>query len=381
MIFITISLIIFPEQSFHASLRGLNTWWEVVFPSLLPFFIIAELLIRFGVAQFVGVLFEPVMRPLFNVPGVGSFAWIVGMASGYPTGAKITVLLRKKRQISRIEAERLVSFSNASSPLFIFGAIAVGFFHRPELGILIAISHYIGNLFVGICMRFYKKSSPTKNNKLQQDNKHILHKAFQKMHRTRLQKKQPIGQIIGDSVLSSVQTLLMIGGFIILFSVFTSILQITRITDIIGLIFLPLLQIFHMPITIIPALVMGLFEITMGAKSITTIHHVPLLMQLVLISFILGFHGFSIQAQVASILAESDIRFYPYFIGRILHALFASILCYFLIQFIFQDVVSLTFKESPQNAIPWEVPWKPFGPIITLITISLASFILLLRKK
>src|SRR5699024_8828159 len=104
----------------------------------------------------------------------------------------------------------------------------------------------------------------------------------------------------------------------------------------------------------------------------TTIHHVPLLMQLVLISFILGFHGFSIQAQVASILAESDIRFYPYFIGRILHALFASILCYFLIQFIFQDVVSLTFKESPQNAIPWEVPWKPFGPIITLITISLA---------
>src|SRR5690625_938674 len=86
----TVSLIIFPEDSFNSSLRGLHTWWEVVFPSLLPFFIMAELLIGFGVVQFIGILFQPIMRPIFNVPGVGSFAWIVGMASGYPSGAKIT---------------------------------------------------------------------------------------------------------------------------------------------------------------------------------------------------------------------------------------------------------------------------------------------------
>src|SRR5699024_9690946 len=206
MIFMTFSLIIFPDQSFHASLRGLDTWWEIVFPSLFPFFITSELLIRFGVVQFIGVLFEPIMRPLFNVPGVGSFAWIVGMASGYPTGAKITVLLRQKEQLTRLEAERLVSFSNASSPLFIFGAIAVGFLHRPELGILIALSHYIGNVLVGLCMRFYKRK--TISVPLQTEDTNIIYRAFQKMHRTRIQKNQPIGQIFGDSVLLSVQTLL-----------------------------------------------------------------------------------------------------------------------------------------------------------------------------
>ena len=65
-------------------------WWEIVFPSLLPFFIVSEMLIGFGVVKFIGVLLEPFMRPLFKVPGVGGFVWAMGMASGFPAGAKFT---------------------------------------------------------------------------------------------------------------------------------------------------------------------------------------------------------------------------------------------------------------------------------------------------
>src|SRR5699024_120367 len=136
-IFLAFCMIIFPKETFAASLRGLNMWWEVVFPSLLPFFIMAELLIGFGVVKFIGVLFEPIMRPLFNVPGVGSFALSMGMASGYPAGAKISARLREEKQITKIEAERLISFTNASSPLFIFAAISVGFFHDVKLGLIL----------------------------------------------------------------------------------------------------------------------------------------------------------------------------------------------------------------------------------------------------
>src|SRR5690625_1215627 len=99
----TVSLIIFPEDSFNSSLRGLHTWWEIVFPSLLPFFITAELLIGFGVVQFIGVLFEPIMRPIFNIPGVGSFASILVIASGFPSVAKISASLQQKNAISRYE--------------------------------------------------------------------------------------------------------------------------------------------------------------------------------------------------------------------------------------------------------------------------------------
>lgn len=74
---------------------------------------------------------EPLMRPLFRVPGTGGFVWAMGLASGYPAGAKLTARLWKDKRITTIEAERLVAFTNSSNPLFLFGAIAIGFFSRP----------------------------------------------------------------------------------------------------------------------------------------------------------------------------------------------------------------------------------------------------------
>lgn len=52
------SLMLFPQHSLDASLRGLSIWWDVVFPSLLPFFIISELLIAFGVVSFLGAIWN-----------------------------------------------------------------------------------------------------------------------------------------------------------------------------------------------------------------------------------------------------------------------------------------------------------------------------------
>lgn len=121
--FITICIIIFSENAFQAALEALNVWWEVVFPSLLPFFIIAEILMGLGVVHFLGTLLEPLMKPLFKVPGVGAFAMAMGLASGYPIGAKITANLRRNKMCTKTEAERLISFTNTADPLFMVGAV------------------------------------------------------------------------------------------------------------------------------------------------------------------------------------------------------------------------------------------------------------------
>lgn len=39
---------------------------NVVFPSLLPFLILSELMLGLGVVHYIGVPFEPLMRPLFT---------------------------------------------------------------------------------------------------------------------------------------------------------------------------------------------------------------------------------------------------------------------------------------------------------------------------
>lgn len=384
-LFITAVIIIFPEQALLASVHGLHTWWEIVFPSLLPFFIVAELLTSFGVVQFFGVLFEPIMRPLFNVPGVGSFAWILGMVSGFPSGAKITVLLRERKEISQVEAERLLSFSNASSPLFIFGAIAVGFFHNVQLGIIIAISHYISNIIVGLMMKYYKYDRREKSKKESFSIHNVLRKAFSRMHRTRISETRPFGELIGDAVLSSIQTLLMIGGFIILFSVFTSLLHEIRVITFIEFFANPLLSILQIPLEAIHALLTGFFEITMGANAVSKTT-VPLIWQIVLISSILGFNGFSIQAQVASLIAKTDIRFYPYFIARLSHAIIASILSYFTFSFFVKydtDIIDTMNVNAlvPNFLVQIVQFFKHYGPIFTILSLFIAILIYLNRLK
>ncbi|MCA0983591.1 sporulation integral membrane protein YlbJ [Halobacillus yeomjeoni] len=365
---LAISLILFPKEVLAASIRGLSLWWEIVFPSLLPFFVTAELLIGFGVVHGLGALSERWMRPLFNVPGSGGFVWVMGMASGYPSGAKWTADLRRKGQISQVEAERLVSFTNASSPLFIFGAVAVGFFHDPSLGALIAFAHYGGNFLVGIGMRYYKrredryawvrdKTSPS------------WREAIHRMHHSRLQDGRSLGRLMGDAVTRSVDTLLMVGGFIMLFSVLTELLKQTGLIHLIShlLSWTPLPETFHAP------LMAGMLELTTGIGAITATHE-PLLSQLILVSFILGFHGFSIQAQIASLLADTDIRFKPYALARIGQAFlsaFLVILGYWLYQNTewFNQSLPIwnpreTFTEPIMEA------FETFGPPFTLVMIS-----------
>lgn len=321
MLALTCSFIIFPTEALHASSRGLETWFEIVFPSLLPFFILAELLISFGVVQFIGSIFEPIMRPLFRVPGLASFAWIVGMASGFPAGAKITATLRMNQDISKIEGERLLAFSNAASPLFLFGVIAVGFFHDEKIGLLLALSHYLSNLLVGIGMRFYHHQKD-KQQVIKSEHFFMI-RAFKEMHRTRLKEARTTGELIGDAVQSSVQTLLIIGGYIILFSVLTHMLQLFSFFEKILIKLVPV----QMEEAIFP-FISGLFEITTGTELIARLDSVPLLYQLCMISFILAFNSFSIQAQVATVISQTDIRFAPYFFARLAHGILAMILAY-----------------------------------------------------
>ncbi|WP_201716671.1 sporulation integral membrane protein YlbJ [Rossellomorea arthrocnemi] len=382
------SLILMPGESLEASIRGLDMWWEIVFPSLLPFFIVSEMLIGFGVVRFIGVLLEPLMRPLFRVPGVGGFVWAMGMASGFPAGAKLTARLRQEEQITKLEAERLVSFTNSSNPLFIFGAVSVGFFQNATLGIVLAAAHYIGNICVGVVMRFYGgKENKTIRDSSAKKKSFILREAFSALHQTRLQDKRPIGKLLGDAVTSSIQTLLMIGGFIILFSVINKMLYHLHITTFFAEGLSSLFILLQLPDQLSIPFISGLFEITLGSKLTSSVAEATLLHQAIITSFILGFSGFSVQAQVASILAETDIRFKPFFYARFVHGLAASVTTII----IWKPIYERFSDEQLSNAIPvfarhndafWTdmLYWfKTVGPIITIS--SLILYIILYTRK
>ena len=119
----TIFLVIFSKSILTAAKSGLILWANNVVPSLLPFFIATNLLSHTNVIKYVSKACNKFMRPIFNVPGECAYAFILGLISGYPVGAKIVTDLKDNNLCTTEEAERMLCFTNNSGPLFIIGTV------------------------------------------------------------------------------------------------------------------------------------------------------------------------------------------------------------------------------------------------------------------
>lgn len=327
----TLCLVIFPKEGLQAAEEGLKVFWEIVLPSLLPFFVLSEILLGLGVVHFLGVLLEPLMRPVFNVPGVGAFALSMGLAAGYPMDAVITAKFRRNGLCTRVEGERLLAFTNTADPLFMFGAVAVGMFGRPELGVIIAVAHYLSSFSVGFIFRFYNPSDKLKvSERAMRQEGTILRRAVRALFAARREDGRPVGQILGDAVKESMTTIFMIGGFIMLFSVFVRILNVTGVMGAIFPMVGGVLKLFGLRPELSGAFMAGFLEIDLGCIAAARAA-APLAQRLILASAIIAWSGLSVHAQVASVVYGSDIRMTPYMVARVLHAIFAGAYTYLLL--------------------------------------------------
>ncbi|MEJ8544389.1 sporulation integral membrane protein YlbJ [Brevibacillus borstelensis] len=326
---LVIILVSHPQTSFEAAIRGLKVWWEIVFPSTLPFIVLSEVLMGVGVVHFAGVLLEPLMRPLFNVPGTGGFVLTMGFASGYPVAAKLTTRLREQGSITQAEGERLVSFTTTGDPLFVIGAVSIGFFHSEQFGFVLAFSHYASALLLGVIYRFYSPFAPS-TKPLEKNRLPLPLRALQAMHRARIRDRRPFGRLMGEAVQSALHTLLMIGGFIIVFSVLIQLFATIELTKILTSLLAVFLGPLGVPSAFSAGIIAGLFEVTLGAQGVSVVSSsIPMVWKAVVASAIISWGGLSVHAQVASILSETDIRVTPYLLARVIHAGLASLLAFF----------------------------------------------------
>ncbi|KEO84257.1 sporulation integral membrane protein YlbJ [Tumebacillus flagellatus] len=324
---LTVALVLYPEEGYRAGLSGMKLFWDSVFPSLLPFLILVELLLGTGVMQGIGVLLEPLMRLLFGVPGAGAFSLSLGVAAGYPMNAVVTGKFRKNKLLSRIEGERLLALSSAADPLFLVGTIAVGLLHSPQLGLLLALAHYGAALLVGFLFKFHGRAEEAmRSEKTQRPPQvNIFRRAYREMVRVRHEDGRTLGKLLGDAVNESIKISLMILGFIMFFAVLYKLLLNTGVLTLLAVPLQGLFQLLGLDVSLLQPLLAGLFEVDLGASAVAAAH-APLAAKAVVVMFITGWAGISVHAQVASLIVGTDLRMGPYLISRLLHALFASVL-------------------------------------------------------
>lgn len=152
----TLALMFWPKDSMAAARDGLTLCYNVIIPSLFPFFVLSALVVDLGLAGHLGRALEGIMRPLFNVPGACAPALALGFVGGYPVGARTALQLYQKGMCTKTEAERLLAFCNNSGPAFILGVVGAGVFASSKVGVLLYLAHAAASVCVGLVFRFYK---------------------------------------------------------------------------------------------------------------------------------------------------------------------------------------------------------------------------------
>lgn len=322
----TIALVVFSRSNLYAAREGLKLWANNVIPSLFPFFIATNLLNHTNVIKFVSKYCNKIMRPIFNVPGECAYAFILGLISGYPIGAKIVTDLRNSNLCTKYEAERMLCFTNNSGPLFIIGTIGITLFANSSIGFLLLITHILSAISIGIILGIVSRFKKSKNfyNNINSFNTSYSNNSNNFTFSN-------LGEILSDAILQSSKNIIMIGGFVVIFSVIISILNNSRILEIISYLLYPILKIFNIDTNFASGIISGILELTNGVSLVSGIVCKNISINIILCAFLLGFGGFSVLLQVLSITSKSDLSIKKYIKWKFIQGILAASYTYILI--------------------------------------------------
>lgn len=164
-----------------------------------------------------------------------------------------------------------------------------------------------------------------------------------------------LGTILSKSISNAISNVVMIGGFVVLFSVIVSILEHTKILEILAIPFYPICNLFHIDTSFISTFFSGIIELTNGVKNVSLIATKHISTNVIICSFLLGFGGISVALQVLGIISKTDISIKPYLLGKFLQGCFSAFYTYIALKYVSffnLDLVAVfnsTQKSHPAN--------------------------------
>lgn len=267
-------------------------WIKNIFPSLFPMFVVTKILINYNFVDILGKFLSPIMK-LFKTNPNCSFILAASMISGFPSSAYFTNTLLEDNKISNNDASKILLYSHFSNPLFILGT--VNSLLNTNLGILVLLNHYLSNFIIAFIFRNYHKHTTiiNKSNKKELNNVNF-------------------SQALSESIISSINTLLLILGTISITLVLTNI-----ITEII-----PINKVY----------IASVLEMTQGIKYLS-LTNISIKLKLIFTTMIISFGGLSIFLQIKGVLNKHPINFKLFILVRIIHAIISGLLTYLMLQF------------------------------------------------
>lgn len=291
-----LGLIAFPQEVSRAVRDGLSLCADVLLPTLFPFLILSGFLIKSGLTAPLGRLLEPVMQPLFHLPGICSSALLLGLVGGYPTGAKTALALYHDGQCSRRETEHMLAFCNNCGPGFLLGSVGFGVFGSFSCGVILFFIHALAAVLTGILLA---PPCPDTFSGSKQET-----------------STPPIPAVFVSSVIEAMHAFINLSAFVLCFAALTRLAQLSGLVDILAAL-LPFSQENS------THFLLGLLEMSTGTLQLS---HGALAERMMLASAIVGWGGASVHCQVLSLMQDTGLSPGLYFKGKALHGLLSALL-------------------------------------------------------
>lgn len=292
----TLGLLLYPQEISQAVSNTLAICTGTLLPTLFPFLILSGFVIKSSLTTPIGRILEPLMRPLFRLPGTCASALLLGLIGGYPTGAKTVVSLYQDGQCSRKDAEHALAFCNNCGPGFLLGSIGYGLFNNLSCGLLLWGSHALSAVLTGMIFANPQNTATLPTSK-----------------RAQKPEMSPCTALV-SSVTDGIQAFLNLSAFVLCFSALTCLIRLSGILDA-----FPLL---------LPCsnengewFFLGLMEMTAGTLNLTS---GPVSERLILISTLVGWGGLCVHCQVLSLIQHTDLSAGSYFFGKGLHGILSG---------------------------------------------------------
>ncbi|CAG7603535.1 Sporulation integral membrane protein YlbJ [Paenibacillus solanacearum] len=378
-------IIRFPAQAFQASIQGLHLWWKLVFPTLLPFLILTELLRGLGLLHGLGGLLEPLLRLLFRLPGIGGWVLALGYTTGPQSGAAAIGALRKDGTITREEGERLLSASHVFNPIFIIGVVGVGFLHNATAGLALAFIHYASALLLMLLHRIGARSAsltPSSRHAVSGAGPGWLPRSAHMMRTAKNRDGRTFGKLLGDSVTAGIEQLFIIGGCMMIFSVVMQMISLTHISAAVAAV----CSLFGFrtedSASLFTALLTGSLEPNLGAYAVASFRTLPESAQSALLSLLIAWGGLSTHAQVKSFVAGTDLRFSRFMLSRLQHSVIAFALSFIswkpLMAALSQDNHQPVLAGYTAANAAWSIEKDSLWPLISPMMLQFGTTILIL---
>lgn len=311
-VLISILIVLFAlniSQCISAAIDGCKLWYKSILPTTFPFLVICNLLIYYDGINLYSKFLGPLICKPLGLSKNCSFPIAASILCGYPLGAKYCVDLYSMGYIEKKEYERLLNIASNVGPLFLIGSVAGTMLGNISLGYILLVGNYLSIIFIGLITK--KKRNLIKLSSLPSNQYKILN----------------FGSALKNAIQNGINTILSIGGFIVIFSV---IISLIKNNIYIHIIITQLEKYLSLPSETLYCLFLGSIEITNGCSIIANLQ-ISLPIKLSIISFLCSFSGLAIIAQVSSFVSDTKINYSKYILFKALQGIFSFIITYTLL--------------------------------------------------